>query len=145
MSFHSKRRRPSLEYLAKLFIILKFCGISTPNGQGMQYRQFVQPTNVRASIMARTSATTCMSSCESPPGCAKVSRLSATCASSDIPERMTLQPSRLLTQRIAQEATDQSGRACLKRRQMSSLSVARLPPLTGSMTITGMPRPLASS
>ena len=50
-----------------------------------------------------------------------------------------------LTQRIAQEATDLSGRAARRGAVISSLSVARLPPLTGSMTITGTPRRVASS
>ncbi len=106
--------------------------------------------NTKASVMTRGLAETTRlavalgGKTETLFGLSGMGDLIATCSSSLMPERITLQLSRFATQRIAQDATDQSGCTSLKTLTISSLRVARLPPLTGSITTTGMPLSVAS-
>ena len=55
-----------------------------------------------------------------------------------MPERTIITPGRLAANRMAQEAGDRDGSRSRNRRSASGGTWARVPPLTGSMTMTGL-------
>ena len=62
--------------IPSLFQMLKLSGISTPMGQGIQYRQPVQPTLMRLCRKAAVCSTAAVSAAVSGSKRAKVARLS---------------------------------------------------------------------
>ena len=67
------------------------------------------------------------------------------CSMSDMPDRVTTTLGRLWRNRKAQAGMLSSGRICFKGAASASLSRARRPPRSGSITHTGMPRCASSS
>ena len=72
-------------------------------------------------------------------------RLSSICSTLLMPESTVITPSRLAAKRTAHDATEASGAAFSKTSRTFSGGVASIPPLTGSIMITGTPCFLATS
>ena len=74
--------------MARRLYAAKMPGMSTPLGQGMQYRQPVQPTFMFSLMAATTLASTCRSASDSIPGwlLSAVSKFSRTMSREFMPE-----------------------------------------------------------
>ena len=105
----------------------------------------MQPLFIRLRSAAATDSTTWHSAPESGSNRPSVARLSSTCSGVDIPLKITFTPGWLATQRMAQDAQERFPSASANIPAMSSGREARVPPFTGSMTITGIPDFSASS
>ena len=121
------------------FQMLKLSGMSTPMGQGIQYRQPVQPILMRLCRMRAVSATAASSAAFRGRKGAKVERLSASCSSVLMPERIRWTFLWLPTQRSAQEAALAAGSRAVSGAAASGGRLASVPPLMGSMMMSGMP------
>ena len=122
-----------------LFHSAKFCGMFTPAGHGIQYRQPVQPFCTLLCKSDTISEIIFSSASSSGLKFEKVFRLSSTCSSFDIPLRITFTLEWLPTQRNAQDAMLASLSIALNFALISSEKFARLPPFTGSMITSGIP------
>jgi len=91
-------------------------------------------------MLATTLSSSAWSASVHGVGALKVARLSSSCSMVVMPLRITPTFASDCSHRNAQEAMDASGRAALSSASASAPGAASLPPRTGSITHTGMPR-----
>ena len=113
--------------------------MSTPAGQGMQYRQPVQPLRTFWRKRAAACSTAARSASLRGWKALKVARLSSTWSIVDMPERTVMTLGRLATQRRAQEEADAWGRRSVKTSITSAGGADKAPPFTGSIMMRGTP------
>ena len=114
-------------------------GISTPNGQGMQYRQPVQGMRwARLSMRTARVSAFCSDFVSGWKGDI-AARLSASCSSLLMPESTTSTPGRLAAKRMAQDAMLRPGAFAFSTASASGHREASAPPRTGSITMHGRP------